>query len=178
MAPWLPSMQYARRRIQYQCIKVQNKSVNLYTRTKYLIIRNFLFSESGCWAKTPKRKKLKNSQIHKFFVGEKSGNMSQAALSLPHRGDARFGTKSRVCNRTDGAPSRIDYQSTLMPTGAHSFKLEVVHTRRAPRACAARLAARRHRHRNVSRWRDPHLLAPTHWPPGRRAVRYEITRVQ
>ena len=51
--------------------------------------------------------------------------MSQAPLRLPQRdrrGDARFGTKSRVCNRTDGAPSRIDYQSTLMPTGAHSFK--------------------------------------------------------
>ena len=72
-------------------------------------------------------------------------------LPIDRRGDARFGTKSRVCNSTDGAPSCMDYQSTIMPTGAHNFKRQLVHTRRAPRACAARLAARRHRHRNVSR---------------------------
>ena len=72
-------------------------------------------------------------------------------LPIDRRGDARLGTKSLVCNSTDGASSCIDYQSTIVPTGVHNFKRQLVHTRRAPRACAARLAARRHRHRNVSR---------------------------
>ena len=57
-------------------------------------------------------------------------------LPIDRRGDARFGTKSRVCNSTDGAPSCIDYQSTTMPTGAHNFKRQLVHTRRAPRGCS------------------------------------------
>ena len=43
----------------------KEESVNLYNRTKYLIIRNFLFSESRFRAKTPRRKKF-----HKFFVGK------------------------------------------------------------------------------------------------------------
>ena len=72
-------------------------------------------------------------------------------LPIDRRGDARLGTKSLVRNSTDGASSCIDYQSTIVPTGAHNFKRQHVHTRRAPRACAARLAARRRRHRNVSR---------------------------
>ena len=127
----------------------KEKSVNLYNRTKYLIVRNFLFSESHAF----EQKLQEKQKIPQIFCW-KSGNMSQAPLRLPQRdrrGDARFGTKSRVCNSTDGAPSCIDYQSTIMPTGAHNFKRQLVHTRRAPRACAARLAARRHRHRNVSR---------------------------
>ena len=57
-------------------------------------------------------------------------------LPIDRRGDARFGTKSRVCNSTDGASSCIDYQSTIMPTGAHNFKRKLVHTRRAPRGCS------------------------------------------
>ena len=86
-------------------------------------------------SKNSKKKKIPNSKIPQIFCW-KSGNMSQAPLRLPQRdrrGDARFGTKSRVCNSTDGAPSCIDYQSTIMPTGAHNFKRQHVHTRRAPR---------------------------------------------
>ena len=89
-------------------------------------------------SKNSKKKKIPNSKIPQIFCW-KSGNMSQAPLRLPQRdrrGDARFGTKSRVCNSTDGAPSCIDYQSTTMPTGAHNFKRQLVHTRRAPRGCS------------------------------------------
>ena len=99
-----------------------------------MIVRNFLFSESHAF----EQKLQEKQKIPQIFCW-KSGNMSQAPLRLPQRdrrGDARFGTKSRVCNSTDGAPSCIDYQSTTMPTGAHNFKRQLVHTRRAPRGCS------------------------------------------
>ena len=52
---------------------------------------------------------------------------------IGRRGDVRFGTKSRARSVTTGDPSLIDYQCTIMPTGAHNFKPKVVQTRRAPR---------------------------------------------
>ena len=55
---------------------------------------------------------------------------------IGRRGDVRFGTKSRARSVTTGDPSLIDYQCTIMTTGAHNFKPEVVHTRRAPRGCS------------------------------------------